>query len=613
MPVIGIQTSVLERLLGIELPEEELLRHLMHLGCDVEGLAELRRFRCQRCGNILEITETQEPPVVCDRCGADFRETPDLLATAGTSEVIRMEALAVRPDMFDPAGLARVLKAYLGHTREPVEYGAAPAQLTVEVDPSTQGETCPRPAIACAVIRGVTLDDDLVKVIMKLQENLHWALGRDRKHASIGVYDLDTLSLDAPMRYGSVGPQELRFVPLGYDPAEPSSAITPEQILAEHPKGTAFARLLEGWARYPLLTDGAGQVMSMPPIINSEATRVHLGTHNLFIDVTGTERRIVSKALNVLVTSTLDLMEGARLEAVEVVYPSDTVVTPDLGWQLAELDWQECARIIGIDVDAEQVQQLLLRMGHKVTAPVAGPFEVEVPPYRNDILHSNDLMEDVAIAYGYHNIVPKLDPTFTVGEARAVEEVSDLVRRAMTGLGMWEVMTLYLTSPEVAFDALRRDRDPVSVLIDNPISSDETMPRVGLLPGLLQTLQRNTHRELPQRIFEVGDITHLNAEVETGSEEVRHLAAAVINSTASFEELRPVAEAALTELGWGLATEPLAVPTYIDGRGARIVAIRGEQRVAIGEIGELHPEVLEAFRLRHPVVAFEIDLAQLMA
>jgi phenylalanyl-tRNA synthetase beta chain len=602
---------VLERLLDVELSQEELLRHLMHLGCDVEGVAELRRFRCGRCGNILEITETQEPPVVCDRCGADFREAPELLESAGTSEVIRMEALAVRPDMFDPAGLARVLRAYLGHMREPVEHTAAPPQLTVEVDPSTQGPECPRPAIACAVIRNLTLDDDLVKVVMKLQENLHWALGRDRKHASIGVYDLDTLSIERPLRYGSVGPEELQFVPLGYDPSDPASAITPRRILAEHPKGTAFARLLEGWSRYPLLSDGAGQVLSMPPIINSEATRVHLGTTSMLVDVTGSERRIVSKALNVLVTSILDLIGDSRLEAVEIVYPSDTTTTPDLSWQLAELDWQACARMIGIDVDAEKVAELLGRMGHKVTAPVAGPFEVEVPPYRNDILHPNDLMEDVAIAYGYHNIAPRLDPTFTVGQARAVEEVSDLVRRAMTGLGLWEVMTLYLTSPEVAFDALRRERDPASVLIDNPISADETMPRVALLPGLLQTLQRNTHRELPQRIFEVGDITRLDPDAETGSVEVRHLAAAVINSTASFEELRPVVEAALAELGWGLVTEPLAVPTYIDGRGAQVVAVRGEGRRAIGEIGELHPEVLEAFRIRHPVVAFEIDLAAL--
>ncbi len=613
MPVIGIQTDLLLGRLGGALERDQLVRKLMHLGCDVEGYATLRRFRCLRCANLAEITETQDPPVACERCGVDYREAPELLKAAGEVDVIRMELLAVRPDMFDPGGLARVLRSYLGQERGLREYPLAPAQLGVEVAPAMLGAECPRPAIACAVVRNVRLDDDLIKVVMKLQENLHWALGRDRKHASIGVYDLDTVDTSEPLRYRAVGPQELRFVPLGYDPADPDGALTPARVLAEHPKGLGFARLLKGWERYPLLEDCAGQVLSMPPIINSEQTRVHLGTRSFFIDVTGTGRRIVSKTLNVLVTSLMELAPDVQLEAVEVRYPDDTVTTPDLRPQKVELDVAATERLLGIDgLDAQAVTDLLERMGHAVAPAGDGRLAVSVPAYRNDILHPRDIMEDVAIAYGYHNIVPRMVPTLTVGSPQALEERSLLAGQALAGLGYQEVMTLQLTSPEVSFDAMGLQRDEDRVVIDNPISVEETMARVSLLPGLLRTLQKNTRRELPQRVFEVGDVCRLDPEAETGARELRHVAVALTAASAGFADLRAVLQALLSELGWDLVTEARPVGTFLAGRSARVLAVRGEERVEVGTLGEVDPTVLERFRLRHPTVAFEVELGPLV-
>ncbi|MBM4320495.1 MAG: phenylalanine--tRNA ligase subunit beta, partial [Deltaproteobacteria bacterium] len=487
MPVIGIQTELLLQRLGARLEQQELIEHLQHLGCDVEGFATLRRFRCERCGNLSEIVHTQDPPVQCERCGVDFKLQPELLSPAGEVDVLRMELLAVRLDMFDPGGLARMLRAYLGLAKEPPRYPVAPARLRVEVDERMLGPRCPRPAIACAVVQGLSLTDDLVKVVMKLQENLHWALGRDRKHASIGVYDLATLDTDRTLRYRAVGPEELRFVPLGYPPDDPAALLTPRQILEQHPKGRAYAHLLAGWELYPLLHDGSGQVLSLPPIINSEQTRVQLQTRGFFIDVTGTERRIVGRALNVLVTSLLELTPGLELQAVTVAYPDGEVVTPELAPQRVTLDTAETARLIGIPLDDGEAARLLARMGHQVTRWQEGTLEVAVPAYRNDILHPRDLMEDVAIAFGYHNIVPRLDPTFTVGRPLPLEERAAQARLALAGMGLQEVMTLHLTSPEVACDALGLPRREDHVQIANPISVEETMPRISLLPGLLQT------------------------------------------------------------------------------------------------------------------------------
>ncbi|MBW2736761.1 MAG: hypothetical protein JRH20_30610, partial [Deltaproteobacteria bacterium] len=314
MPVIGIPVSMLLERVATKLNPDELVEHLQHLGCDVEGYATLRRYRCDRCDNILEITATENPPVVCDRCGVDYRQHEGLRVELGESDVIRMELLAVRPDMFDPGGLARVLRSYLKEEEAP-SYTLSPPRYEVKVDPRLADESSFRPSIACAIVRGIKLDDDVIKVIMKLQENLHWALGRDRKHASIGVYDLATLE-GSSFEYRSVGPEELQFTPLGYDTTDEAQQLTPQRVLEEHTKGKAYARLLKGFTRYPLLCDGAGHVMSMPPIINSEQTRIRRTTEGFFVDVTGSQERIVNKALNILVTSLAELDRSVEIEQV---------------------------------------------------------------------------------------------------------------------------------------------------------------------------------------------------------------------------------------------------------------------------------------------------------
>lgn len=601
MPVIGIPVDMLLERIQSRPDRDQLVEHLQHLGCDVEGYARMRRFACQRCDNLMEITETENPPVLCDRCGADFKADESLREARGESEVLRMELLAVRPDMFDPGGLARVLRNYLGETLEPASYSLAHPTITVKVDARLESI---RPCIACAVVRGITLDDDRIKVIMKLQENLHWALGRDRKRASIGVYDLDRLS-GATYEYRSVGPEELEFTPLGI-----RERMTPRQVLEKHPKGQAYARLLAAFERYPLLVDGGGQVLSMPPIINSEETRVTHATKNFFVDVTGSEERIVFKTLNTLVTSLAELDKNARLESVTIDYGSRQVSTPDLTPQRVKLDPRQAARTIGVSLDQDGVVERLRRMGHRVHA---GPnvLEVEVPAYRNDIMHEIDLVEDVAIAYGYHNIEPCLVPTLTVGREQPLEKASGEARQVFTGLGYYEVLTLILGNEGDQYDGLRRPRLDQHVVIEHPISVEQTMVRVTLLAGLLDTLAVNTDHELPQRLFEVGNISLLDPSVQTGAREIRQVAAAALGPRVDYAEIRSLAEALLREFGWQMVVEPSSDGLFIPGRGARLFAIRGSERRDVGLMGEVHPEVLERHKLIHPAAVLEVSLAAL--
>lgn len=609
MPVVSIPLHLLASRIEGGIDRDALTTTLNRLGIEVDGFAALRRFKCARCGNIVEITDTMDPPVLCRRCGVDYGVHPDTRKDLGLADVIRLELLAVRPDIFDPGGLARLLRGYLGQRPGLQSYPLSEPRCHVDVDPAVLGPACPRPAIACAIVRGVELDDDLIKVVMNLQENLHWALGRDRKHASIGVYDLETVQ-GPEFRYRSVGPEEIRFVPLGYDPADPASAITPRAILEEHPKGVEFAHLLAGFERYPLLTDGTGHVLSMPPLINSEDTRVTDDTRSFFIDVTGTNRRLVGRTLNVLVTSLLELLPQARVEQVTIRYPGEAVVTPDFTPQEVELSASRTAALVGAPITIQTLPDLLRRMGNGVEVLDEDRVLVRVPAYRNDILHARDLMEDAAIAFGYHNLEAVLVPTMTVGGERRVETVARAARETLCGLGWMEVMTLVLTSEKAAYDQLRLPRREDHVVLAHPISQDQTMMRRHMLAGLLETLTVNAHREYPQRIFEVGEVTEL-ARTDTGARERRVVGGVIIGERAGVTDVRAAAEAVLREFGWSISTAATKHETFLPGRGAVIVARKGDEKRIVGTLGELHPEVLESFKLRLPTASFEIDLTTL--
>ncbi len=610
MPVVSISLDTLLSRIKTEIPREDLAKKLRQLGCDVEGYATVKRFKCSSCDNIMEITETENPPVVCDQCGADYKENPDHLVFLNDHSVIRMELLAVRPDMFDPGGLARTLRGYLGEeTHSGYELHSGP--YTITVDPALSQKENYRPNIACAIIRNMSFTEDTLRAIMKLQENLHWALGRDRKRASIGVYDLTKLE-GTDFQYRAVSNDEIRFTPLGYDLNKESDKLSPKEILERHPKGVQYKRLLEEFPKFPFLTDSKGTVLSMPPIINGEHSRVTPNSRDLFVDVTGTDERLVNKTLNVFVTSVSELAAGVTIEQVEIRYPDNQVSTPDFTPQRVNVSPSHAERVLGIELDKLKIKDFLERMGHQIEDNDSDELSVLVPPYRNDILHPIDLVEDVAIAYGYHNFPLTLVPTHTVGKQLKDQELFDLCRNSLTGLGLFEVLTLILSSEEAQYDKLQLPRDDDHIIIDNPISVEQTMIRRRLLPGLLDTFAANADQELPQQIFEVGYVSQLNKEQETGSIELSRLASAIIGPKVDYSGIRSICEALLREFGGTIKTIPTENPAFIPGRVAMIHAVINDKEIVMGIMGEVHPQVLENFKLVYPVSTFEIQLGPLI-
>lgn len=608
MPIVNFPLDPLLRLVNARaqrVGRDDVPRLLHDMGVEVEEIADIQQHACALCDKIMERTEAQGPPLHCPHCGADFRARPDALRALGLTQVVRCDMLAVRPDIFDIGGMARYMRGFIGDRTGLVEYPVAAPQLSVKVDPALARPESLRPFIACAVLRDVRLDEERIKLLMNLQEDLHWALGRNRKLASIGVYDLDALQGTA-YRYDAVHPDSLRFVPLGFDPAAPGSALTPREILEKHKTGVEFAHLLRDFSAYPLLRDERGTVLSMPPIINSEQTRVTLRTRQCFVDVTGLSRRSVERALAILVANLTEIMPEIGIEAVRIDAPDGPHNTPDLTPADMTLRVEEAAETIGIELDADRLRDLLERMGHGVTAAPGGPLSVRVPAWRNDVMHPVDLVEDAAIAHGYDKLTPELVPTFTVGAPRAIEEQSALARRILVGLGLHQVITLPLTSEPAAFGKWRLPDDPSAVRIENPISVEQTICRVSLLPGLLETLAGNKQYDLPQHLFEVGDCCRADDSAETGAREERMLALALIGPHVGYADVRAIADALAHELGRPLEIHPGQHPGLIPGRTAEL-HMAGE---SFGVMGEVHPEVLENYGLRHPVSVLELSLQQ---
>lgn len=620
----------LHQLLRADIDAAAVERLLDEIGCDVEGVVNVRRYQSRHSDYLIELTPSEALPLTDPLSGASAASADEVWQFAGEETVVRLDLLPVRPDIFDAGGLARALRGYLGVETGLKEYAAAPASWRVEIDPRITDPAFRRPYIQCVIVRNLSMDDELLRAIMRLQENLHWALCRDRKFASIGAYDLAALA--SPIRYTLVDRESFRFTPLFWGHRE---AVTPALMLAEHPKGTGYAHLVDGLPLLPALLSANGNVLSLPPIINAEETKLTAATRDVLLDVTGSNLPVVEKALSILATSLIELdpTGQASLERVAMVYPDRTVETPELAVEQFSVDPRRAAQLLGLELSRADCVALLQQMRHGVDDPGGdAPLAVTVAAYRNDIMHEVDLIEDIAIAYGYHRIPPTLVPTFTAGEMLPINRLSRQAAAALAGLGFIETTNLVLTSERDHYEKLRRPVAETRVQVANPASTDQTMLREQLYASLLETLSRNTDHALPQRIFEAGDVVTFGWPIapvadpippESGMHprELRVIAGAVCATRTGYAEGRSVLDALLRELGLEgdyRAASAQENPTALPGRAAVVTVSKSAGSRAtdhsvplanpLAEVFEVHPEVLEMWKLTAPVVLFSLVL-----
>ncbi len=503
-----------------------------------------------------------------------------------------------RPDLWSVEGLARGLRCYLGIESGFRQYCAGESTVDVQVDVRLKDI---RPFICCSVLKGVDLTDTVIRGLMHLQDKLDQTYGRSRQKTSIGIYCLDLLK--PPLRYTVAKPSEFRFVPLGF-----SEEMTLSEILKEHPKGQEYGYIVEKHGLYPILLDAEQKVLSFPPIINSnDLGRVTEEAHNLLVEVTGTLHQTVLNTLNLVTTALVD--RGGKAYSATIHYPKDSfyphhrVVTPDFSVRQVQLDVEYTNRILGLQLTAKQIAKLLPTAGLGVKSVTDQYVEVSVPCYRTDVMHPIDIVEDVAVAYGYNSIEPLWRDLPTTGSARPEQRLVNTARELMVGSGYQEILSYTLTNPESLFIKMNLTPKPL-VEILNPKVVTMTCLRNSILPSLMEFLGINQSVEFPQRIFELGKVTFPDVSSETKTREEEWLAVATSHASAGFSEIKACLDAFLKNMGVTWQIKPVDHPAFIEGRTGAIL-VKDE---AVGLVGEVNPVVIEAWKLENPAAAFEINL-----
>lgn len=515
--------------------------------------------------------------------GADPRSTDD------ASDEMSFEFFPDRPDLYSVEGVARALRAFLGHEPGLRSYAVGSSEVELRVDTSVEQV---RPHIWSALVEGLDIDDRLIRSMMDLQEKLHITLGRNRRKVAIGLHDFSTVR--PPFTYKAVGPREVRFFPLQGD-----REMDLAEILSEHEKGRAYAHILEGKTRYPVIVDSEGEVLSFPPVINGVRTTVSESTKSIFVDCTGTDENAVMAAVNIVTTALAE--RGGKIATVKVTGRNGTVRAPDLGPRVMDLDASYVDKWLGTSLGAQEIARCLALMGHGATA-ADGKVRVAVPAYRADILHPVDLAEDTAIGHGFESFGHSLPSRFTQGRADAVADFSSKLRPVLMGLGYTEVATLTLSSMQDQYDALGLGRDHSAARILNPVTEDHEVLRSSLLPSLMGILRKNKHRELPQRIFEIGEVVH-------GTRNRAMLSGVTAHTKASFTEVKSDVQSIMQALGLPCEVAPAEHGAFVRGRCAQVMS-SGDP---VGTMGEVSPSTLVAFGLGYPAAAFELDAEELLA
>jgi len=504
---------------------------------------------------------------------------------------VEIEFFPDRPDLYSVEGVARAMRTFLNLESGLKQYSLKKSDVIMNVESSVDDV---RPFVGAALIKGVTMTDPLIQSIMGIQEKLHLTLGRKRVKVAIGVHDFDQVV--PPFTYKAIDPEGITFIPLFKD-----EEMDLSEILRKHEKGIEYAFTLDGYSLYPIIIDQNWDVLSFPPIINGELTAVTESTTNIFLDVTGYDKNTVYFALNII--STMLAERGGQIYTVEVRYPDHTEILPDLEPVKMTLDKEYTNHLLGTDISTDDISRYLGRMGYD-TEPLPDreedEIEVSIPAYRTDILHPVDLVEDVAIGYGYDNFSDLLPETMTFGKIRKLEEICENIRSFFVGQGYLEVMTLALSNDDDQFKKMGMDVGE-RVIIHNPISKEHTNLRVSLLPLLLNTLKANLHRDLPQRIFEVGDVI-------IKGKNVRKMAGVAIHRKASFTEIKGLVKSFLESQGLEeYDVVPVKHPSFIEGRAGELI-LNGRKA---GVFGELHPRTITRFSLSNPIVALEFDIGTL--
>jgi len=545
MPVVELSLSRLQSLVGKKANKKQILDSLPFLGLDIESLD----------GNI-----------------------------------VRVEYSPNRPDYSTDFGIALGLQGILGIGKGMLKLDVKKqGNYEIKVDSSTSKV---RPFVTGIIARNGSLDNESVKQLINMQEDLHFGLGRKRKKSSIGIHDLDRISF--PLKYTTTS-RDHRFVPLN---STKESSIS--EILQDSEVGSDYGSILGQSTKVPIITDANGQTVSFPPIINAALTTVTTKTKNLLVEVTGIDKQSAEDMLSVVVT----ILQGAGFQFSQLKVSGSKNSTPNFATRDITFDTDPVNKILGLNISGSVLLSCLKKC--RLDAVMKGKkIQCTIPRYRFDIFGGMDIVEEVALGYGIDNLKPAWPASVHIGEKNMTSEKLDSISRLMTGFGFMETLNSTLTSKQILYEMANRDSSQI-ISVTSSKSQEHTILRDSILPGLLENLSKNIHETYPQKFFESGIVFSKGAPIK----ETSSLACVTASEETHFSEMKAVLQS-LLRIGFNIKCETKTLPNHVffsQGRVAEIVV----NKKTVGYIGELDSKVLENFRIRTKVVGFEVKLSGLI-
>lgn len=585
MPTVGVKRDLLFKALGKTYTDDEFQKLCFEFGLELDEVTTEKQMLTKEQGDVEAVKDASE------------------------DVIYKIDIPANRYDLLCLEGLVQGLLVFLGKMKFP-EFkkvdGGKREKLVV-----TEATKQIRPFAVAAVLRDVSFTKDSYASFIDLQDKLHQNICRKRALVAIGTHDLDTLK--GPFTYDAKAPKDIKFVPLNQD-----KAMTAEELMefySTHAQLKAYLPIIRDSPVYPVIYDANGVVLSLPPIINGDHSKIKLETKNVFIECTATDLTKAKIVLDTIVCMfSAHCAKPFTVEPCDVVNPGSTtpVEYPELAFRKETISAAKANAYIGIDESPESLAKMLNRLLPTTQNPQnPDQLQVLIPPTRHDMLHICDIYEDVAIGYGYNRIPKTIPSTMHIARQYPLNKLTEQLREQIAQAGFTEGLTFTLCSRDDIASKLNQDLSTIpAVHIANPKTLEFQVVRTTLIPGLLKTLAANRKMPLPLKLFEVSDVVLADAKSEVGAKNERRVCAVNCNKTAGFEVVHGLLDRVmqLLEVPWdkqnGYFLRAAEDPTYFPGRCAAIV-YKGTE---IGRIGVLHPTVLAAFELTTPCSVVEFNM-----
>jgi len=504
-------------------------------------------------------------------------------------DLVRVEYSPNRPDYSTDFGISLGLQGLLGKKTGSYKLKIKKSNdYKINVNSSVLKI---RPYVTGIIAKNGKIDDKIIKQFMAMQEDLHFGIGRKRKKSSIGIHDLDKISF--PLTYTTTN-RNHKFIPLNSDKEN-----TINDILQNTEVGKDYGYVLGNSPKVPIIFDSNEKTVSFPPIINSAATTVTTKTKNLFVEVTGINKEDAEDMLSIVAT----ILQTAGFTLISVNIKGIKNNTPKLAERKIAVDTLLINESLGLNLRNSEIIMALKKS--RLDASIKkNSIVCNIPPYRFDIFGPMDLVEEVALGYGIEKLTPLLSPSQTLGLIHPISSKLKSLSLTLVGLGYLEALNSSLTSKRILYEMTNRKPENIISVLDSK-SQEHTILRDSVLPGLLENLSRNIHSQYPQKLFEIGTTFLKNNPVD----EKTNLAVICAHQDVHFTEVKSILQAVLkTCFNLQVETKTFNHETFEKGRTASII-VEGKN---IGVIGEINSKTIENYKIRVPVVGFEINLSGLI-